>query len=208
MRTNINDLKYSLGKGAGIRKNKYMIEIPIAGTDGHTFNILCKSASLPSRTINVASVWRNGRKYNMRAETDYGGNYEVTILDDSDMTIRKSIDRWMKKVDNSTPAGTSASSFELDFIDNIINTGQDILNTGINYFFGTNSSLAEYQTDINIWQLDNNGNKIYGYKLQNAFPTMISELQYDDAELDTLADFNISFTFSEFEPIINNILNI
>ena len=79
----ITDLKKHLGPGLGLRKNKYLIEIPVPGIEGRTLNILCRSAGLPERTITTQSLWHKGRKYNVRGETDYGGTYDVSILDDS-----------------------------------------------------------------------------------------------------------------------------
>ena len=58
-------------------------------------------------------------------------------------------------------------------------------------------------TDINIWQLDGQNNKVYGYKLQNAFPTSLGTVTLDDGEENTLSEFSIVFGYSEFIPIEN-----
>ena len=102
MTTTIRDLKNALGTGLGSRKNKYLLEISFADIDSARLNILCKTASLPQRTIEPVSAWCHGRKYNMRSETNYGGNYELTIVDDSDLTFRQFFDAWMKQIDDST----------------------------------------------------------------------------------------------------------
>lgn len=215
---NISDLKRALGTGLGLRKNKYLIEIPIQGMDGRTLNILCRSAGLPERNIQTVTAVHKGRKYNMRAETDFGGSYEITVLDDSNMRIRKTFDKWFKKIDNTKPRnlGLGGASFEADFLEELV-SGVDVanaINTGLNFdggesFFlgfldeGNANSQAPYQADINIWQLGNKNEKVYGYKLQNAFPSSMGVVDFNDSENDTLSEFSITFTFSEFIPLEN-----
>ena len=63
-----------------------------------------------------------------------------------------------------------------------------------------------YQTDINIWQMSFQGttddkNKIYGYKMQNAFPKSIGIVTLEDSDENTLSQFSVNFAFSEFIPI-------
>jgi hypothetical protein len=222
----ITDLKKNLGPGLGLRKNKYLIEIPVPGIEGEKINILCRSAGLPERNINTTTVWHKGRKYNVRAETDYVGSYEVSILDDSSMNIRKTFDKWMKKVDNSRPvdSGIAGASYENDLGDvlDVVTSGLEVANQIKNavenpadaiggYFLGLldangAASIAKYQTDINVWQLSSDGQKVYGYKLQNAFPSAVGIVTLDDGDENTLSEFSVTFTFSEFIPLENKSL--
>ena len=218
----ISDLKKHLGPGLGLRKNKYLLEIPVPGIEGAKINVLARSAGLPERNMSTTSVFHKGRKYNLRGETDYIGTYEVSILDDSSMDIRKTFDRWMRQVDNSKPRNQgifSGASYEsgVGSILNTIKSGLGVANQiknaienpadTIGGFFlglvdaGEATSAAKYQTDINVWQLSATGEKVYGYKLQNAFPSSIGIVTLDDGEQDTLSEFSIVFTFSEFEPL-------
>src|SRR5574344_1021387 len=114
MSISITDLKKALGPGLGLRKNKFLMELPIPGIEGKTLNILCRSAGLPERNINHTTIWHKGRQYNVRGETDYVGDYEISIVDDSGMRIRNVFDKWLKQVDNSKPAnaGILGASFE------------------------------------------------------------------------------------------------
>lgn len=214
----ITDLKKQLGPGLGLRKNKYLLEIPVPGIEGAKINVLCRSAGLPERTIKTAQLMHKGRAYNVRGETDYGGTYEVSILDDSEMNIRKTFDKWMKRVDNSKQVG-GLSSYESGLSDilNVVKSGLQVANQiknvlenpkeAIGGFFlgivdpGQGASIAKYQTDINVWQLTNSGEKVYGYKLQNAFPQQIGIVTLDDGDENTLSEFSITFAFSEFIPL-------
>jgi len=223
----ISELKKHLGPGLGLRKNKYLIEIPIPGVQGQSMNILCRSAGLPERDVSIVSTFHKGRKYNMRGEINFPGTYEISILDDSSMQIRKAFDAWLKKVDNTKPvsAGVVGSSFEntiadVTGIDNIlgevkegitaVNNIKTSLETdvGLGFFMGfldsgNANSGAQYQTDVNIWQLSADNKKVYGYKLQNCFPSSLGIVTLDDGDENTLSEFNITFTYSEFVPLEN-----
>ena len=223
MPVTINDLKNHLN--GGLRKNKYMIELSKGDLNSEKFNVLCTAASLPQRTIQTTSVFRHGRKYNIRAETDYGSEYEVTVLDDNNLTIRRFFDDWMQSIDDS--GANAGNFFGLDSNDNIfgkiidtVNDVRDVINTASEIisepgaFFDKITSgliegssayaVASYQTEINVWQLDHNGNKVYGYKLQNAFPTALGIVTYDSSIQNELVTYTVTFTYSEFMPITKN----
>lgn len=222
MKFNISELKKHLGPGLGLRKNKYMIEIPVPTVDGAFLNIMCQSAGLPERTINTTELWHKGRKYVVRGETDYGGGeYEISIVDDSEMKIRQVFDNWMKTIDNSKPDKNSSllgASFEaikpglMNEIEAGVKTANQIKNAIQNprqiadFFIGfldpsKGMAAANYQMDINIWQLDGRQKQVYGYKLQNAFPKSVGIVTLDDSEENTLSQFSVTFAYSEFMPI-------
>jgi hypothetical protein len=218
---NIRELKKHLGPGLGLRRAKYLLELPVPTVEGQTINILCRSAGLPERNINVSQVWHKGRPYNIRGETDYIGEYEISIVDDSDMRIRKMFDVWLSQIDNTKPAneGIIGASFEqaipgflsegynlvrtANQIKNLIKNPKQALDWVIGSIAGTNASTSQptYQTDINIWQLGNNSEKVYGYKLQNAFPKSVGIVTLDDADENTLSEFSVVFAFSEYIPL-------
>lgn len=214
--TTIANLKNSLNSGT--RTNKYLLELPIEGGDSATLNILCKSAGFPERTMNITTIFHKGRKYTARGETDYGGTYEITIIDDSSMTYRKLFDEWMKRIDDSKPAsaGISGGSFEkavggvlkeinagvkaIKMVKNVIQNPKSLVGMALNFLEGGGTNV-KYQIDLNIWQLSTTGKKVYGYKLQNAFPTTIGSVTFDDEAQNTLTEYTVTFSFSEFEPL-------
>ena len=222
--TTINDLKYNLG--AGSRKNKFLIELAFGSLDSAKFNCLCTTASFPSRTIQTVTVSRHGRKYPMRSETDYGNTYEVTVLDDDKLTLRKFFDCWLTVIDDTTKESTdfyamqdSRNSFfhklrkagsaikdVVDGVSSIISNpsefASNILGKTIGNMTGSNAfNNPGYQAELTVWQLDGLGNKIYGYNLENVFITSVGEVSYSDSELDSLVEYNLTFTFSEFYPV-------
>ncbi len=218
----IEDLKKYLGPGLGLRKSKYLIEIPVPGIKGETLNVLCRSAGLPERNIAAIPVWHKGRKYMVRGETDYGNTYQISIVDDSNMSIRRVFDSWCETVDDSAPknVGIIGASFEkavpglLGNVTSAIGAANDIKNALEDpskmgdYFLSmlgnsTSGPAATYQTDVNIWQLDGDNKKVYGYKLQNAFPTQVGIVTLDDGDANTLSEFSVTLTFSEFSILEN-----
>ncbi len=210
----ISDLKKHLGPGLGLRKSKYLLEIPVPGVNGKKINILCKATSLPERNISNTPVFHLGRKYNIRAETTFVGVYTISIVDDSQMNLREVFDNWLSLVDQTKPMGDGllskiGSKNLLNITDGFVksvNTLRTSFETdnGMSFLlnsFDNNSGHPIYQTDINIWQLSNDGKKIYGYKLQNAFPTGLGTVELSDEDTSTLSEFSIDFTYSEFIPI-------
>lgn len=219
--TTITNLKRELGPGMGLRKNKYRLELPWGGGDSRVINILCQTATLPEYRINTTDVWHKGRRYTVRGETDFVGDFEITILDDSNMTIRMMFDEWFKKIDNtsakknSSLLGASFEAFAPGLIGNInsavnvantvkgaIANPRQILDFGLGLLNDNVSTpVADYQIDINMWQLDTNDKEVYGYKIQNAFPKSIGSVAYGDNEENTLTEFSVTFGFSELIPI-------
>lgn len=219
----INNLLYHLGAGA--RKNKFLVEIGRYGIDGEKFNCLCTTASFPQRTIQTASVFRHGRKYNMRSEVSHGDTYEITVIDDENLTLRKFFDRWMDDIDDSSKEGsdffglTSKDSMFQKFIDagkgiydtiNGINQilsdpkkfGERILNNVLSGTANGTYPPRDYQSELTVWQLDHSGKKVYGYQLENAFPSELGSITYDDSEQNSIVSYNVTFTFSEFKTTL------
>ena len=226
--TTINDLKHNLAGGS--RKNKFLIELAFGSLDSSKFNCLCTSASFPSRQIQTVTVSRHGRKYPVRSETDYGNTYEVTVLDDNQLSLRKFFDSWLTYVDDSTKESgnlyamrdsrnsffskfKNACSAIKDIADGVQSIASNpkafaskILGKTVGNILGTSYNAPDYQAEMTIWQLDTLGNKVYGYNLENVFITGLGEVTYGDSELDSLVEYNVTFTFSEFYPVKSGFL--
>ena len=172
MNFTISDLKKQLGPGLGLRKAKYLIEIPFP--NGAKINVLCRSTSLPERNIGTVDVFKLGRRYRVRAETNYPGTYNISIMDDSSMLLRRLFDGWADLVDRSPYGGGGGGGI---------------------------SAYNKYQADINIWQLTSTCEKIYGYTLQNAFPASVGTVELSDEDESSLSEFSVDFAYSEHTPI-------
>lgn len=219
--TTIRDLKWELNRGMGSRTNKYVLEfdLPISDAPGlPTLNVLCQATSFPQRNMNVATLWRFGRKYNLRGETEYGGTWTLTFVDDSEMTIRKAMDRWFIDIDDSKLQGTGLERIYLTKEAKIEHSEVDLKPREqafkFDYFANAAVHLGKeyapsrplYQTDIRVYQLDQVGNKTMGYLMQNAFISEISQIDYGDDQENQLTKFSITISFSEFLPLANQTL--
>lgn len=212
--TTVRDLKRELGRGMGARTNKYILEldIPTSPSPGfETLNILCQATSFPQRNMSVATVWRMGRKYNLRGEVDYGGSWTLTFVDDSELSIRRALDRWHIDIDDSKLQGTALNGL-YDSRNQKLSSNEDLRFSREQGLKGYTlppykeyeRSLANYQTDIKVFQLDQVGNRIMGYLMQNAFISEIAQIDYGDDQENQLTKFSCTITFSEFLPLVDH----
>jgi len=198
-----------------------MLELPVPTVSGEQLNILCQSAGMPERNLSTVDLWHKGRRYTVRGETDFVGEYEISIVDDDQMQMRKLFDNWMKSIDNSRPDKNSSllgASFEelapgligglssaVGFakkVKNVISSPASLTDFAVGLLDPSQGFAgATYQVDVNIWQVDNNNNNVYGYKLQNAFPKSIGIVTLEDGDENTMSEFSVTMAFSEFVPL-------
>lgn len=217
--TTWRDLREQLNRGAGVRTNKFLLEfsIPLHGAEHPwKWNILCKATSFPQRSMHTASMWRFGRKYNLRGETNFNDTWTLTFEDDSALLLRKNLDRWFREIDDSRLQHTALNVYkdmgnpqarlltqQVDLFEredrapfNLGNVFDDIKTALLRPEY--NPSLPNYQTDIRVYQLDQTGNKVMGYLMQNAFVSDIGAVDYGDDKQNELVTYPVTFTYSEF----------
>ena len=187
----LSDIKKQLGAGLGLRTNKYLIEMPMPGVQGKKLAILCQSTALPERNIGVVDVYYRGRRYKMRGEADFPGTNTKPKQNGVLGMFGDSVTQGLEAVAGVIQAAQNLKS-QIDF-----DSGVGFLT---NAFLGT-PSAPNYQVDINIWQLNKQNEKVYGYKLQNAFPSEVGAVELDDANESQLSQFSVTFAYSELEPI-------
>lgn len=226
--TTWRDLRDQLGVGMGVRTNKFLLELTLPLYDGiHPWklNILCKATSFPTRSMTTASMWRFGRKYNLRGETNFGDTWTLTFEDDSSLSLRKKFDYWFKEIDDSKLQHTALNNWQ-NYGDpakrletktvhlfereetakfDLGNTLRGAWNTLTHPEY--QASAPNYQTDIRVYQLDQTGNKVMGYVMQNAFVSEIGAVEYGDDKQNELVTYPVTFTFSEFLPLSGNMLD-
>jgi hypothetical protein len=86
--------------------------------------------------------------------------------------------------------------FPKNLFDNWINQSVDPLSYRVKY-------LDQYSSTVRIYQLDTEGNFVYGVKLNHAFPTSINSLELDAGAMDQVHKLNVTFSYYDYE-IINN----
>lgn len=215
--TSYRDLLKELNRNIGSRNNRYVLEldVPIANSpDISTLNILCQATSFPTKSMSVANVYRFGRKYNLRGEVNYGDSWTLTFVEDSDMSVRKILETWHIDIDDSAIQGTGLSNVYTNPRSRV-RSNQTLDNREQGYRDGSwfnnlpesfRPSLPNYQTDIRVYQLDLVGNKVMGYLMQNAFVSEIQAIEYADDFENQLTKVSVTFTYSEFLPLMSGAL--
>ena len=94
----VDDFKSKL-RGGGARPNlfKATVNFPgYAGGDVELTSFLCKTAQLPSSIMNVMEVPFRGRQLKIAGDRTFEP-WTVTILNDTDFSIRNAMERWMNR---------------------------------------------------------------------------------------------------------------
>ena len=151
------------------------------------FSLLCTSAPIPQKTINVTKIRYSGLQVPFPASMDYD-SIVVKFIVDKDCTIVKFFDSWMSLI-----SGRSG---------NIL--------SGLSYY-------DDIKTDLYIYKVDRVGNKNYLSILEGAFPIGMSALDNstDSEGINTIdvtftfigekINYNPDDLLSKIEETYNNI---
>lgn len=102
-----NEIKTALH--GGLKTNNYRVyfNIPLgntqldkSGTMNYHLNLLCQSASYPSRKVNSIDVWCRGRKVVLRGNEDVTSAWSCTFVENSDAMIRTLFENWLMGIDS------------------------------------------------------------------------------------------------------------
>ncbi len=101
---NVNAFRAQLERG-GLRPNQFAVELkfPTYVSRGPASVIksrfLVNIAELPGQVVNPAIVQYRGREVKLAGDRIYAP-WTATILNDSDLTIRRALEEWMNGMDN------------------------------------------------------------------------------------------------------------
>ena len=100
---NVQTFKSALTNG-GARPNQFKVQIVFpaiaaAGVAGARSEFLINIAELPGQVINPATVLYRGREVKFAGDRIYAP-WTTTVLNDSQMSIRRAIERWMNGMEN------------------------------------------------------------------------------------------------------------
>lgn len=214
----LRDLKKELRKGL-VKKSNYLIELYVPGEDSRPLPIMCQSVGLPQRTNSVVKVWHKGRYVTLRGETEFGDSVTLSFQENSQNNIRRIFDFWFKKIDDpdlhqmkqtdglsglvsQAQTEIKAQTGLIKDVKNMVNQGD--LNQLIDFL---SQDYPRYQTNVRIWQLDSQGNKIYGYELQNCFLSSLTDGDFSQNQ-NELQTFNAVLTYSEINPLQSGGLSV
>lgn len=167
----VDDFKSKL-RGGGARPNlfKATVNFPgYAGGDVELTSFLCKTAQLPASVMNVMEVPFRGRQLKMAGDRTFEP-WTVTILNDTDFTIRNAMERWMNGI-NAHQANTGLSNptdYQADLVIEQLDRGGDTLKTynfrgcfptnvsAIDVSYETVDTIEEFTVEFQIqyWESD------------------------------------------------------
>jgi len=126
----VDDFKAKL-RGGGARPNlfKATVNYPVyAGGDAELTSFLCEAAQLPGSTMGTIVVPFRGRQLKVAGDRTFGP-WSITVINDTDFSVRNSMERWMNGI-NAHSANTGLSSpitYEADlFIEQLDRSGESI----------------------------------------------------------------------------------
>lgn len=172
----INEFKKALGAG-GARPNQFQVILTWpTGVDVVTgeHQLLVTGASLPASTVNPAIIQYRGREVKLAGERIFDP-WTITVVNDSDFTLRKSFEQWMELM-NSKESNTGELRHE---------TYQ--------------KNLEVLHLSRNMAGADH-GSALSGghYTLHEAFPINMSEIALQYAQNDIIEEFTVTFQFQHY----------
>lgn len=150
----VDDFKSKL-RGGGARPNlfKATVNFPgYAGGDVELTSFLCKAAQLPASVMNVIEVPFRGRQLKIAGDRTFE-TWTATILNDTDFTIRNSMERWMNGI-NSHQANTGLTNpvdYQADLIVEQLDRDETVLKT---YNFRGTFPINVSAIDLNYETVD------------------------------------------------------
>jgi hypothetical protein len=106
----VDDFKAKL-RGGGARNNLFnaTINFPLyAAGDTELTSFLCKAAQLPGSTTGYIDVPFRGRQLKVAGDRVFEP-WSITVINDTDMTIRNSFERWLNGI-NAHSANTGLTN--------------------------------------------------------------------------------------------------
>ena len=126
--------------------------------------------------------------------------------------------------DSCNLPGRQIQTFETNYTRQAIKVAQSFINEDVSFTFNltndyfikrmfdgwTNMIInretfkksydSEYKRDVEIFQMNNQGDDVYGIKLRNAFPTSVQSIELSNTEGE-LSQITVEFTYENFEEI-------
>ena len=128
----VDDFKSKL-RGGGARPNLFQVTINYPGFadgDPELTSFLCEAATLPRSTFGIIPVFFRGRVLKMAGDRTFA-EWSTTIINDTDFSIRNSIERWMNGINaHSANTGLTAPiTYEADLLVDQLDRNGDKLKT-------------------------------------------------------------------------------
>ena len=143
-------------KGGGARPNLFQATVTFpgavnAGGDIALTTFMCKAAQIPASIMTPIPVGFRGRQIQVAGDRTFEP-WVVTIINDTDFTVRNSMERWMNAINaHSANTGlTRPSSYQSDlYVDQLDKDGKSLKKYAFRGAFPTNVSAIDLAYDTN-----------------------------------------------------------
>ena len=158
--------------GGGARANMFEVNVTFPGYAGgstETTNFMCRAAQLPASTVALVEVPFRGRIIKLAGDRSFEP-WTITVYNDTDFGIRNAFMTWMDGM-NSHEGNEGTQS--------------------------NNSGLGTYASTIEVNQLEQDGSPASDgkYILKNAFPTNVSAIDLDYAQVGEIEQFTVTIEY-------------
>jgi len=185
---------------SGARANKYRIIIPIMNANiVQDIDFTVQSSSMPGKTITPVEVYIKGRKIQMRGETNLENTWDITFYNKNDLSIRNLLISWIELIHNNKYEVIERNPLS-DIEESFDRIGDALDNTLGNPFGFNGENNLNYQKDITIEQLDQNGEAITKVLLIGAFPITVGPIELDDSN-GNISTSTCTFAFTDIQVL-------
>jgi len=143
----VDDFKAKL-RGGGARPNLFKATINFPGYangDAELTSFLCEAAQLPGSTFGIINVPFRGRILKLAGDRTFP-EWTVTIINDTDFTVRNSFERWMNGI-NAHSQNTGLASpiaYEADLtVEQLDRSGESVKKYAFRGSFPTDLSAID-----------------------------------------------------------------
>ena len=189
MAHSLTDFKSKL-VGGGARPNLFEVEMTkgslpsgIAQLDDDVFKYLCKAANLPASNVASVDVPFRGRTFKVAGDRTFD-NWTITIINDIDFKIRRTMEEWAQFVANYQEASGATDPADYMASATVKHLGRKKSNIG----YGQNNSKGTGLEDI------------AKYTFQDIYPVNISAIDLSYDTTDTIEEFTVEFAVNYWYP--------
>lgn len=167
----VDDFKSKL-RGGGARPNLFQATVNFpgyAGGDVELTSFLCKAAQLPASTMAAINIPFRGRQLKIAGDRTFE-TWTVTILNDTDFSIRNAMERWMNGINahQSNTGLVNPVDYQADLIVDQLDRNGNVLKrynfrgcfptsvAAIELSYDTNDAVEEFQVvfEVQYWESD------------------------------------------------------
>lgn len=167
----VDDFKAKMA-GGGARANLFQATINFpayADGDAELTSFMCEAAQLPGSTLGLIEVPFRGRRLKMAGDRTFEP-WTVTIINDTTMSIRNAMERWMNGMNAHTSNTGLANplSYESDLKVEQLDKASEVIKTynlrgafptalsPIDLSYGAENEIERYQVEFNFQYWESN----------------------------------------------------